>query len=87
MKLISTWYVIESCSKGRSQRKWHIKAHIASRILSRVEKETPLREKTSTSGSKSDEEERIIGLETSSTSSRELIDISVSPLLHTVVNH
>ena len=50
-----------------------------------MEKETPLREETSTLGSESDEEERIVGSETLSTSSRELSDISDSPVLHTVV--
>ena len=47
------------------------KANIASRILSGMEKETALREETSTSGSKNDEEERIVDSETSSRSSRE----------------
>ena len=47
-------------------------------------KETALREETSTLGSESDEEERIVGSETLSTSSRELNDISDSPALHTV---
>ena len=50
-----------------------------------MEKETPLREETSTLGSESDEEERIVGSETLSTSSRELSDISDRPVLHTVV--
>ena len=49
-----------------------------------MEKGTPLREETSTLGSESDEEERIVGSETLSTSSRELSDISDSPVLHTV---
>ena len=49
-----------------------------------MEKETPPREETSTSGSESDEEERIVGSETLSTSSRELSDISDSPVLHAV---
>ena len=49
-----------------------------------MEKGTPLREETSTLGSESDEEERIIGSETLPTSSRELSDISDSPVLHTV---
>ena len=49
-----------------------------------MEKETPLREETSTLGSESDEEERIVGSETLSTSSRELSDRSDSPVLHTV---
>ena len=49
-----------------------------------MEKETPPREETSTLGSESDEEERIIGSETLSTSSRELSDISDSPVLYTV---
>ena len=50
-----------------------------------MEKETPLREETSTLGSESEEEERIVGSETLSTSSRELNDINDSPVLHTVV--
>ena len=50
-----------------------------------MEKETPPREETSTLGSESDEEERIVGSETLSTSSRDLGDISDSPVLHTVV--
>ena len=62
----------------------YIKAHIASRILSGMEKETSLREETSVFGSESDEEERIVGSETLSTSSRELSDINDSPVLHTV---
>ena len=41
-------------------------------------------EKSLTSGSESDEEERIVGSEALSTSSRELSDISDSPVLHTV---
>ena len=49
-----------------------------------MEKETPLREETSTLGSESDEEERIVGSETLSTSSIELGDISDNPVLHTV---
>ena len=49
-----------------------------------MEKETPLREETSTLGSESDEEERIVGSETLPTSSRELSDISDNPVLHTV---
>ena len=50
-----------------------------------MEKETPLREETSTLGSESDEVERIVASELLSTSSRELSDISDSPVLHTVV--
>ena len=50
-----------------------------------MEKGTPLREETSTLGSESDEEERIVGSELLSTSSRELSDISDGPVLHTVV--
>ena len=42
-------------------------------------------EETSTLGSESDEEERIVGSETLSTSWRELSDISDSPVLHAVV--
>ena len=49
-----------------------------------MKKGTPLREETSTLGSESDEEERTVGSETLSTSSRELSDISDSPVLHTV---
>ena len=49
-----------------------------------MEKETPLREETLTLGSESDAEERILGSEALSTSSRELSDISDSPVLHTV---
>ena len=40
-----------------------------------MEKGTPLRAETSTLGSESDEEERIVGSETLPTSSRELSDI------------
>lgn len=43
-----------------------IKGYIASSILSGMGKETPLREKTSTSSSESDEKERIVSSETSS---------------------
>ena len=49
-----------------------------------MEKGTPLREETSTLGSESDEEERIVGSETLPTSSLELSDVSDSPVLHTV---
>ena len=49
-----------------------------------MEKGTLLREETSTLGSESDEEERTVGSETLSTSSRELGDISDSPVLHAV---
>ena len=49
-----------------------------------MEKGTPLREETSTLGSESDEEERTVGYESLSTSSRELSDISDSPVRHTV---
>ena len=45
-----------------------------------MEKETPLREETSTLGSKSDAEERIVGSETLLTSSRKLSGISDSPV-------
>ena len=62
----------------------YTKTHLARRILSGIEKETPLRKGTSTFGSESDEGERIVGSETLSTSSRELNDISDSPVLHTV---
>ena len=62
----------------------YIKAHFASRILSGLEKETPPREGTSTLGSESDEEERIVGSETLSISSIELSDISDSSVVHTV---
>ena len=74
MNLFCTWYVMESCLKGRSQRKWQ----------PGMEKGAPLREETLTLGSESDAEERILGSETLSTSSRELSDISDSPVLHTV---
>ena len=49
-----------------------------------MEKGAPLREETLTLGSESDPEERILGSATLSTSSRELSDISDSPVLHTV---
>ena len=49
-----------------------------------MEKGAPLREETLTLGSESDPEERILGSATLSTSSRELSDISHSPVLHTV---
>ena len=52
--------------------------------ISGMEKGTPLREEISSSGSKNDEEDRIVGSETLSTASRELSDISDSPVLHTV---
>ena len=72
-------------SKGKKPEKVaYIKAHIASRILSGLEKETPPREGASTLGAESYAEERIVGSETLSTSSRELSDISDSPVLHTV---
>ena len=71
--------------KGKKPEKVaYVKAHIASRILPGIEKETPLREETSTLGSESDAEERIVGSETLLTSSRELNDIIDSPVLHTV---
>ena len=64
---------MEQFVRGRSQRKWHnyIKAHVASRILSGMEKETPLHEETLTLSSESDVEERTVGSETSLTSSSE----------------
>ena len=49
-----------------------------------MEKETPPREGTSTLGSESDEEERIVGSETLSISSIELSNISDSSVVHTV---
>ena len=49
-----------------------------------MEKGTPRREETSTLGSETEEEERIVGSEALSTSSRELSDISDSTVLHTV---
>ena len=49
-----------------------------------MEKGTPLREETSTLGSESDEEERIVGSETLSISSIELSNISDSSVVHTV---
>ena len=71
--------------KGKKPEKVaYVKAHIASRILPGIEKETPLREETSTLGSESDAEERIVGSETLLTSSKELNDIIDSPVLHTV---
>ena len=83
MNLICTWYVMELCLRGTARESVIYKVRIASRILSGMEKGTPLRTETSTLGSESDEEERIAGSETLSTS-RELSDISDSPLLHTV---
>ena len=69
--------------KGKKPEKLaYINALIASRILSGMEKGTPLREETV--GSESDEEESIVGSETLSTSSRELSDKSDNPVLHTV---
>ena len=64
---------MEQFVRGRSQRKWHnyIKAHVASRILSGIEKETPLHEETLTLSSESDVEERTVGSETSLTPSSE----------------
>ena len=68
--------------KGKKPEKLaYINALIASRIISGLEKETPLREETV--GSES-EEERIVGSETLSTSSRELSDKSDNPVPHTV---
>ena len=75
---------MELCLRGIARESVIYKVHIASRILSGMEKGTPLREETSSLGSESDEEERIVGSETLSTSSRELNDISDSPVLHTV---
>lgn len=63
----------------------YIKAHIASRILSGIEKGTPLCEETLTSGLESDVQESIVGSETSSTLSSILCDTSDSPALLTVV--
>ena len=50
---------MERCLRGRSQRilSAYIKAHIASRILSGMEKETPLHEETLTLSSESDVED------------------------------
>ena len=63
--------------KGKKSEKVAcIKAHIAKRILSGMEKGTPLCEETLTLGSESDVEERIVGSEISSTLSSELSDIS-----------
>ena len=84
MNLICTWYVMELCLRGIARESVIYKVHIASRILSGMEKGTPLREETSTLGSESDEEERTVGSEKLSTSSRELSAISDSPVLHTV---
>ena len=58
----------------------YIKAHIASRILSGMEKETPLLEETLTLSSEGDVEERTVGSETSLTLSGELSDISDNPI-------
>lgn len=63
----------------------YIKAHIARRILSGIEKGTPLCEETLTSGLESDVQESIVGSETSSTLSSILCDTSDSPALLTVV--
>ena len=68
------------CCSEEARESGIYKANIASRILSGMEKETALREETSTSGSKNDEEERIVDSETSSRSSREQSDISDSPV-------
>ena len=68
------------CCSQAARESCIYKAHIANRILSGMEKETPHREETSTSGSKNVEEERIVGSETLSTSSRELSDINDSPV-------
>ena len=83
MNLICTWYDMESCLRGRSQRKWHIYSTYRWQDLIRHYGERDC-EKSLTSGSESDEEERIVGSEALSTSSRELSDISDSPVLHTV---
>ena len=59
--------------KGKKSEKMAcIKAHIAKRILSGMEKGTPLCEETLNLGSESDVEERIVGSEISSTLSSEL---------------
>ena len=72
--------------KGKKPEKAaYIQVHVASRIISGMEKETPLHEETLTLSSESDVEERTVGSETSLTSSSELSDISVNPVLHTVV--
>ena len=63
----------------------YIKVHIASRILSGMENETPLHEETLTLRSESDVEERTVGPETLLTSSSELSDISDNPVQHSVV--
>ena len=72
--------------KGKKPEKVaYLKAHIASRILSGMENETPLHEETLTLSSESDAEERTVGSETLLTSFSELSDISDNPVLHTVV--
>ena len=75
---------MESCLRGRSQRKWHIYRTYRWQDLIRHYGERDFVKKSLTSGSESDEEERIVGSEALSTSSRELSDISDSPVLHTV---
>ena len=70
--------------KGKKPEKVTYIKYISPVGLSGMEKETLLREETPTLGSESDEEKRIIGSETLSKSSRELSDISDSPVLHTV---
>ena len=58
--------------KGKKPEKVaYIKAHVASRILSYMEKGTPLHEETLTLSSESDVEERTVGSEISLTSSSE----------------
>ena len=76
--------------KGKKPEKVaYIKTHVASRILSRMEKGTPLHEETLPLSSESDVEERTVGSETSFTftSSSEFrpIIISDNRVLHTVV--
>ena len=59
------------CKGKKPEKVAYIKAHVASRILSGMEKETPLHEETLTLSSESDVEERTVGSETSLTSSSE----------------
>ena len=47
MNLICIWYVMESCQGEEARESRIYKVHIASRILSGMEKDTPLREETS----------------------------------------
>ena len=71
----------ETVFKGKKPEKVaYIKAHIASRILSGMGKETPLLEETLTLSSEGDVEERTVGSETSLTLLGELTNISDNPI-------